>query len=154
MILSKRRTGKSSESKRGERKERRRETKAVARGRVVHTSNACTRERAGPTFTAVNLSPFILYEAIRCFTTNGVRFESLPLCRSRAPTPVHLLPPPLPAPYFLLQLRFFRLRRLVETIETRKVHFGLYVRWISHLRYREGKARRQGTSGSLQVDLE
>ena len=47
VILSKRRTGSKREggkrSRGGEK-----ETEAVARGRVVHTSNACTRERAGP----------------------------------------------------------------------------------------------------------
>ena len=43
VILSERRTGRKREKRnRGKEKE------AVARGRVVHTSNACTRERAGP----------------------------------------------------------------------------------------------------------
>lgn len=75
MIFSKRRTGNEKDEKS---RVREKKTEMVARGRVMHTSNACTRERAGaPRFTVVNLSPFILYEAIRCFTRNGIRFESL-----------------------------------------------------------------------------
>lgn len=49
-------------------------------GSCTRLMHAHAREQA-PTFTAVNLSPFILYEAIRCFTRNGVRFESLSMCR-------------------------------------------------------------------------
>lgn len=58
-------------------------------GSCTRLMHAHAREQA-PTFTAVNLSPFILYEAIRCFTRNGVRFESLSMCRSRALSPPDL----------------------------------------------------------------
>lgn len=74
MIFSKRRTGNEKDEK-SRVKEKKTE---MVRGRVMHISNACTRERAeAPRFTIVNLSPFILYEAIRCFMRNSIRFESL-----------------------------------------------------------------------------
>lgn len=58
MIFSKRRTGNEKDEKL---RVKEKKTEMVARGRIMHTSNACTRERAGAHVSRSLICPLLFY---------------------------------------------------------------------------------------------